>query len=164
MNLSRLAFQPRSTIQGLIAFALLVLCSLVPWSAQSQASWPNKTIRFIVPYAPGGLPDTVARIVAQGLQEHLGQPVVIENRPGGNGSIAATALATSKSDGYTFMVTDGSVVSINPHLYTKLTYNPSKDFVPVSFLARAPLFLAANPKVPVSSFKEFIEYVKARPG
>jgi tripartite-type tricarboxylate transporter receptor subunit TctC len=116
-----------------------------------------------VPYAPGGLPDTVARIVAQGLQEHLGQPVVVENRPGGNGSIAATALATSKSDGYTFMVTDGSVVSINPHLYTKLTYNPSRDFLPVSYLARAPLFLAVNPNVPVSSFREFIEYVKARP-
>ena len=163
MNPSRLVSQPRSTLHGLIAAASLILCILMPWPTQSQASWPDKTVRFIVPYAPGGLPDTVARIVAQALQERLGQSVVVDNRPGGNGSIAATALATSKADGYTFMVTDGSVVSINPHLYTKLTYNPSKDFLPVSYLARAPLFLAVNPKVPVSSFKEFIEYVKARP-
>ena len=89
--------------------ALVVLCAM---PAQAQ-NYPAKPIHVLVPYAPGGLPDTVARIFAQGLQENLGQPVVIENRPGGNGSIAATALATSKSDGYTFMVTDGSVVSIS---------------------------------------------------
>ena len=163
MSLSSLMPQPRSARKGLLGVALLVLCSLMPWSAHSQAPYPNKAIRFIVPYAPGGLPDTVARIVAQALQERLGQSVVVENRSGANGSIAAAALATSSPDGYTFMVTDGSVLSINPHLYTKLSYNPSKDFLPVALLARAPLFLAAHPQVPASTLKEFIEYVKARP-
>lgn len=155
--------QPRARLRGVVAIASVVLLSFAPYAAQAQAAYPNKTIRFVVPYAPGGLPDTVARIFAQHMQEKLGQSVVVDNRAGANGTIAATALATSKADGYTFMVTDGSVLSINPHLYTKLNYDPGKDFLPVSYLARSPLFLAVGSKVPVSTLKEFVDYVKARP-
>jgi len=157
----------RPAIRRVIAFAALAATSfaatsLPGWTAQAQGPYPSKSVRFIVPYAPGGLPDTIARIVGQRLQERIGQPVVIDNRPGSNGSVAAGVIATAKPDGYTFMVTDGSMLSINPLLYTKLAYKP-KDFIPVALLARAPLFLAVHPKVPVSTMKEFIEYAKKNP-
>jgi tripartite-type tricarboxylate transporter receptor subunit TctC len=132
--------------------------------AQGQAPCPGQTIRFVVPYSAGGLPDTVARVVAQRLQERLGQSVVVENRPGANGSVAAASLAGAPGDGCILMVTDASIVSINPRLYAKLTYQPDRDFVPVALLARAPLFLSIHPKVPAATLKEFIAYAKARPG
>jgi tripartite-type tricarboxylate transporter receptor subunit TctC len=150
--------------------AATVVCALttafyfiMPRPAQSQAPYPSQPIKFVVPYPAGGLPDTVARIVARRLQERLGQPVVLENRPGANGGIAVAALANTPADGYTFMVSDGAILSINPQIYSKLAYNPA-DVEPVALLARAPLFLAVHSKVPVGTMKEFIEYVKARPG
>jgi tripartite-type tricarboxylate transporter receptor subunit TctC len=156
-----MALTRRDALQALAgAFAA---GTLAPKSATAQAAYPNKPIRWVVPYAPGGLPDTVARIVAQRLQEKLGQGVVIENRPGANGSVAASALATVAPDGYTFLVTDGSMLSINPLMYSKLTYDPAKDYQPIAAFGRAPLFLAAHPSVPVSSLKEFIDYAKAKP-
>lgn len=133
--------------------------------AHAQADYPNKPIKFIVPYAAGGFPDTVARIVAQRLGDKLGQAVVIDNRPGANGGVAAGVLAAAPADGYTFLVTDGSMMSINPLIYSKLTYNAKTDFVPVALLARAPLFLALNPaKMPPNTLAEFVEYVKSKPG
>ena len=105
---------------------------------------PIRGIRFIVPYAAGGLPDTVARIVAQQLQERIGQSVVVENRAGGGAAPAVSALMGAPADGYTFLVTDGSIVSTNPALFKQLTYNP-KDIVPLALLGRAPMFLAAHP-------------------
>jgi tripartite-type tricarboxylate transporter receptor subunit TctC len=132
--------------------------------ARAQAPYPSQTIKFIVPYAPGGLPDTVARIVGQRLTDRLGQPVVIENRAGGNGSLAAAALTGVPADGYTFLVTDGSMLSVNPLLFKQVTYDAKKDFVPVVMLARAPLFLATHPDLPVTNLQQFVAYVKARPG
>ena len=148
------------------SLALVALGAAVPLSAlaQAPAGYPNKSIRLVVPYAAGGFPDTVARIVAQRLQERVGQSVVVDNRPGANGGVAASALLSSPADGYSFLVTDGSMFSINPKLYTKLTYDPTKDFVPVAIVARASLFLAVHPKLPVSTFKEFVDYARARPG
>lgn len=135
------------------------------FAAQAQpAGYPNKPIRFVVPYAAGGLPDTVARIVAQRLGDRVGQSVIVDNRPGANGGVAAGVLASAPADGYQFLVTDGSMLSINPLIYSKLTYDPQKDFVPVALVARAPLFLAVHPKVPVNTLDEFIAYVRARPG
>jgi tripartite-type tricarboxylate transporter receptor subunit TctC len=151
--------------QSLCAFgALLAFSGVAPLTAGAQSGYPNQPIRFIVPYAAGGLPDVVARIVAQRLPERLGQPVIVENRPGGNGGIAASTVLSSPADGYTFLVTDGSMLSVNPLLFTSLTYDAKKDFEPVALLARAPLFLASHPSIPVKSLKEFIEYVKANPG
>ena len=138
--------------------------ALYAWSAQAQAPYPNKPVRFIVPYSPGGLPDTVARVVGQALQERIGQTVVVENRPGSNGNVAAGVITNSPADGYTFMVTDGSMFSINPLLYRDLTYDRDKDFQPVTMVAQAPLFLAVRPKVPVSTLNEFIAHAKANPG
>jgi tripartite-type tricarboxylate transporter receptor subunit TctC len=148
------------------ALTLALACAAWPSvaPAQAPAGYPNKSIRFVVPYAPGGLPDTVARIVAQRLQEKVGQSVVIENKPGANGAVAAAAISQGPADGYTFLVTDGSMFSINPKIYAKLDYNPTKDFIPVALIARAPLFLAAVPALPASSLKDFVAYAKANPG
>lgn len=137
---------------------------VLPGLAGAQSAYPNKTIRFVVPNPAGGLPDTVSRIFAQRLGERLGQPVVVDNKPGANGVVAAQNLASSPADGYTFLVTDGSMFSVNPAIYKNLSYDYKRDFVPVSLAAKAPLFLAVHPKVPVGTLQEFIAYVKARPG
>lgn len=140
---------------GALAFPLL---------AHAQGAYPTRPIKFVVPYSAGGLPDTVARIFAQRLGDRLGQAVVVENRPGANGVVAAQALSTAPKDGYTFLVTDGSMFSINPVIYKNLTYDYKRDFMPVSLAARAPLYLAANAKVPVNSLQEFIALAKVKPG
>jgi len=145
-----------------LAFAF-ALAALLPAPIHAQAPYPSQGIKLIVPYAAGGLPDTVARIVGQRLQERIGQSVVVENRPGGAGSVAVGALVSALTDGYTLMITDGSTVSVNPLLFKQLSYG-AKDLAPVALLARAPLFLAVHPDVPVNSLKEFLDYVKARPG
>ena len=137
---------------------------MLPATLLAQAAYPNRAIKFVVPYSPGGLPDTVARIFAQRLGDRLGQSVVVDNRPGANGVVAAQALATAPKDGYTFLVTDGSMFSINPALYKNLGYDYKRDFLPVSLAARAPLYLAVHPKVPANSLQEFIALAKAKPG
>lgn len=157
---------PRSPHAAFIAALIAIVtlaCMLAPLPVYGQAAYPSQTIRLIVPYAPGGFPDTVARVVGKRMQERMGPSVVIENRPGANGGIAAGALAASAPDGYTLMVTDGAIVSSVPQISSKLSYEP-KELAPVAFLARAPLFLAVHPKVTVGTFAEFIDYVKARPG
>ena len=143
------------------AIALAILSA--PFAAHAQSAYPNQSIRFIVPYAAGGLPGTVARITAQHLQERLGQSVVVENRAGGGAAAAMSALLGAPADGYTFVVTDGSLISTNPALFKQLTYNP-KEIVPVALLGGTPLFLAAHPDLPVSTFREFVDYVRAHPG
>jgi tripartite-type tricarboxylate transporter receptor subunit TctC len=147
-------------IRFLCAAALALVA--MPFAVHAQAPYPNQSIRFIVPFAPGGLPDTVARITAQHLQERVGQSVVVENRAGGGASAAATALLGAPADGYTFMVSDGSLVSSNAALFKQLAYNP-KDMIPVALLGQTPLFLAAHPDLPVSTLREFVDYVKERP-
>jgi tripartite-type tricarboxylate transporter receptor subunit TctC len=142
---------------------LAVLGAVVPAAGQGQAPPSGPAIKVIVPYAAGGLPDTVARVVGKRLQERMGHTVVIENRGGANGGIGMAALTGAPADGTTFVVSDGSMLSINPNLYTKLAYDP-KDVAPVALLAQAPLFLAVHPKVPVGTLREFVDYVKARPG
>ena len=151
---------PRRLI--LIGFSALAAAVLAPWPASSQA-YPSQTIKFIIPAPGGGLPDTVARIVGRKLQDRLGQAVVIENRPGGNGSISVAALLAAPADGHTFIVQDGSIYAINPHIYAKMTYK-ADDLVPTAMIAHAPLFLAVHAKVPVKTMREFIDYVRANPG
>nr|WP_272942827.1 tripartite tricarboxylate transporter substrate-binding protein [Cupriavidus basilensis] len=113
-----------------LALCKLCLCLTAAAFASTAAlastdSWPSKPIRLIVPYAPGGLPDTVARVLSQQLTQRLGKPFVVENRPGANGVVAAQALKTSPADGYTFLVTDGSMMTINPAIYKDLSLSPS---------------------------------------
>ena len=150
-------------LHPLRAAIVLALAAVLAPPVQAQSAYPSQGIRFIVPYAPGGLPDTVARITGQHLQERIGQSVVVENRAGGGAAAAVSALMGAPADGYTFIVTDGSIVSTNPALFKQLSYNP-KEIVPVALLGRTPLFLAAHPDLPVSTLREFVDYVKARPG
>ena len=112
-----MVLQRRVVMRG---FCLALGLVAIPAIAQAPAGYPNKSIRFVVPYAPGGLPDTVARVIAQRLQERLGQSIIVENRPGANGAVAAAAMSQTAADGYTFLVTDGSMFSINPKIYAKL--------------------------------------------
>ncbi|MDB5744018.1 MAG: hypothetical protein JWR68_2333 [Polaromonas sp.] len=149
---------------ALATAAVLSGSLFIPMLAHSQAAYPNRPIKFVVPYSAGGLPDTVARIFAQRLGDRLGQAVVVDNKPGANGVVAAQALSSAPKDGYTFLVTDGSMFSINPAIYKNLGYDYKRDFMPVSLAARAPLYLAANAKVPVSNLQEFIALAKAKPG
>src|SRR5258708_33800018 len=140
----------------------LALAAGLDGAASAQA-YPSRPVTVTVPYAPGGLPDTVARVIGRKLGEKWGQPVVIENRAGGNGVVAAQALAARRADGYTLMVTDGTMFSVNQYVYAKLPYDPVKDFSFISLIARAPLFLAVAPSVPASNFTEFVAMVKAKP-
>jgi tripartite-type tricarboxylate transporter receptor subunit TctC len=145
------------------ALAGLALLSAWITDAARAQTYPSRTIRIYVQAAPGGLPDTVGRIVAQRLQKRLNATMVVENHPGANGGVAAATLLQQPADGYTFLVSDGSIVSINPVLNGKIAYNPN-DLLPVVMLARAPLFLAAHPQVPVNTMQEFIAYARANPG
>ncbi len=154
---------PRRSL--LACAALLALSAFGSVSiVQAQSAYPNKPIKFVVPYAPGGLPDTFARIFAQRLGDRLGQSVVVDNKPGAGGVVAAQVLASSPKDGYTFMVTDGSMFSINPAIQKNLAYDYKRDFMPVSLGARASLYLAVHPKVPANTLQEFIALAKAKPG
>jgi tripartite-type tricarboxylate transporter receptor subunit TctC len=145
-----------------VRLAALTAAIVLPGWASAQ-QYPSQPIRIIVPNPAGGLPDTLSRIVGRRLQERIGQPVVIENRPGANAGIGSAALATSTPDGYTFLMTDGAVLSISPLIYLKLPYNP-KEMMPVSFVATAPIWLAANQNVPVTNMQEFVKYAKSNPG
>jgi len=156
--------QSTGRAMGRTLLAAVLLAAGLSGTVMAQGAFPSKQIRFIVPYAAGGYPDTVARIIGQHMQERIGQSVVVENRPGGNGGVAATVLSQSGADGYTLMVTDGSIMSANPLLISKLTYDPDKDFAPVALLTSAPLFLAVHPAVPVTSFQGFLDHVRANPG
>jgi len=144
-------------------FAAASLTCVLATPAFSQANYPSQTIRFVIPAGAGGLPDTVARILGKRLQEKIGQNVVVENRAGGNGAVSVGVLMSSPPDGYTFIVQDGSIYAINPHIYAKMAYSID-DLTPTVLIATAPLFLAAHSKLPVSTMKEFIDYAKANPG
>jgi tripartite-type tricarboxylate transporter receptor subunit TctC len=144
-----------------VALATLALISL---GVQAQA-YPSKTVKFIVPYAAGGLPDTVARVVAQRLTERLGQSVVVDNKPGGNGVVAYQALLqSSPQDGHAFIVSDGSMLSITPLVNKAAPYKVGVDLLPVSLIARSPLFVVAHPKTGVNTLQEFVTLVKRKPG
>jgi tripartite-type tricarboxylate transporter receptor subunit TctC len=144
-------------------FSLLAAALLFTASAAAQ-TFPTHPVKIIVPYSPGGLPDTVARVVGQALSEKWGQQVVVENKPGGNGLVAAPLITGAAPDGYTLLVTDGTMFSVNQYTYKQLPYDPVKDFTFISMAARAPLFLAVNPSLQVSTFEQFLALVKASPG
>jgi len=150
-------------VSSIFSVATLAACALTAATASAQP-FPNKPVKLVVPYPAGGFPDTVARVMAKALTEKWNQQVIIDNRPGGNGAVAAQTVKAAPADGYTLLVTDGSMFTINPALYSKLEYDPKRDFLPVSALAKAPLFLTAHPGVPANTFAEFVAYVKANPG
>ena len=140
------------------------LFAMLAVACAAHAQYPARAIKIVVPYAAGGLPDTMTRAVTPKLGESLGQPVVVENM-GGAGSISGvTEVARSQPDGYTLLVADVGQIAINPHLFSKLPYAPLKDLAPVSLIGTSPLYLVAHPSVPVNTLKELVAYAKANPG
>jgi tripartite-type tricarboxylate transporter receptor subunit TctC len=150
--------------RGVLAGALLCLAAAVAAPAAFAQSWPAKPIRVIVNFPPGGAADQLARGIGQPLSEALGQPVVIENRAGANGNIGGEVVAKSAADGYTLLMSSGGMVSVNPHIYPKMAFDPARDLVPVASAARVLVYLVAKPSVPADSIQDFIKYVKANPG
>jgi tripartite-type tricarboxylate transporter receptor subunit TctC len=135
------------------------------WAAPAHSqTYPNKPIHLIVPYAPGGVADIAARLVGAKLTEALGQQVVVENRTGGNGFIAVTAVMKAPADGYTLLVPTVGEITINPALFKDLPYNVQRDLVPVAMLSDTPIVLAANANSPFNSVAEMIAAAKAQPG
>ena len=149
------------SIRRILGAALVALAAAGP--AWPQAPYPNKPIRWIVPYTPGGITDSVTRLVAEKLGERLGQPVVIENRPGANSIVGADFVAKAPPDGYT-MLTVIAAHAANATLYAgKLNFDPVKSFEPISLVAVAPLILTVNKDFPVNDVKDLIAYAKAHP-
>ena len=148
-----------------IITALLFLPTLAVLSAASSAqNFPNKSIRFLVGFAPGGSTDIVARLIAQKMSENIGQQVVVDNRTGAGGIIAAEALSKSPPDGYTMFACTTGNFAIIPYLYKSVPYNADKDLVPVTQTGTLPYIVVVHPSLPVKNIKEFISFVKARPG
>lgn len=136
---------------------------LAPLAAAAQSWAPSQPIRVIVPYAPVGTSDIVARTMSERVRERLGQPFVIENRPGASTQIGTEAVARSKPDGHTVLVV-GNTVNINPSLYPKLPYDTLKDLEPVTYAVVTPHVLVVHASLPVKSLKDLLDYAKARPG
>lgn len=145
-----------------IVIFLIALALLAAGSVQA-ADYPNKPIRFVVPFPAGGYSDVLARIFSQKLSENLGQPIIIENRPGASGNIGAEVVARTEPDGYTFLVTSTNL-STNPSLFKKLPFDPLKSFTHVSLISESPLLVVVHPSTQVHSMKELIALLKAKPG
>ncbi len=144
-----------------LALASLMALTLPVALAQS---WPSKPIRLVVNFPPGGAADQIARAIGTPLAEALGQPVVVENRAGANGNLGGELVAKSPADGYTLLMSSGGMVSVNPHIYARMPFDPAKDLTPVAAAARVLVFLVAKPGLPVNTIEEFLAYVKANPG
>src|SRR5690348_3731775 len=132
-------------------------------SALAQQNYPTKPIRLVVGYSPGGGNDLIARIVSAKLQDKLGQPVVVDNKPGAQSIVAAEIVAKAPPDGYTLLVAPSGPMTINPAVFSKLPYDPLRDFAPVSLLAEFPLLMVVGADQPVKSVKELVEFGKANP-
>jgi tripartite-type tricarboxylate transporter receptor subunit TctC len=153
-----------SSLRRTVVCAAAAICALAALPALAQGTYPDKPIRLVVNFPPGGAADVIGRAVAQQLGESLKQQVVVENRPGANGNIGADAVAKSAADGYTMLLSSGGAMTVNPFLYPSMPFDPVKDLVPVASAARVLVFLMAHPSVPVADAKAFFAHVKANPG
>ena len=151
-------------MRRLFSLALALAMALSIAVAHAQTPWPTKPIRILVGYAAGGSTDVTARIIAQALSERLGQPVIIENRAGAGGNIAAEAAAKADPDGYTLLMTTSTSFGTNPSLYKSLPFNVQTDFSPITLTAFIPNLLVVNPSVAANNVADFIAYLKANPG
>ncbi len=147
-----------------LARTVFALVALVFAAAATAQNYPSKPIHIIVPFAAGGTSDILARFIGPKLTEAWGQAVIVENRTGANGNVAAEYVARSAADGYTVMLGDIGALSIAPSVYPTLPFDPVKDFSPVIMVSYSPHILAVHPSVPVANVKELIAYAKARPG
>src|SRR6266581_5894882 len=151
--------------------AALLLAALIATGASGQTAstgsaqtYPSRPVRLIVPFPPGGSTDILSRALGQKLAEGLGQPVLIDNRPGAGGSIGSEAAAKAAPDGYTLVMGQLGPLAVSPAIYKNLPYDPVKSFAPVSLMAMVPSVLVVNPQVPAASAAELIAYARANPG
>lgn len=152
-------FLRRRLVLGAVVTAALVAAS--PFASAQQ--WPDKPIRIVVGFAPGGFTDVLARLIGQKLTERLGQPVVVENKAGAAGTLGADLVAKAKPDGYTLLLAHSNSNSVAPALYPKLPYDVVRDFTPIVLVANTPLLLTVNPNVPAKNVNEFIALAKSKP-
>jgi len=144
--------------------AAAALAALLPATTAAQPAYPDHAIRLIVPFPPGGPADALARIAGEEITRALAQPVVVENKPGAGGNIGMELGAKAPADGYTITLAPTGNLTVSPHLYAKLPYDPAKDYAPITVLAAVPNILIVHPSVPAHSLKELIALAKARPG
>ncbi len=156
------AFKTRRTIMSAALGALMA--AALPASAQQSANFPSKPITFVVPFAAGSATDLIARALGQAVSQSTGQSVIVENKGGASGIIAAQAAARAPADGYTVLITTNTTHAANEHLYKKLPYNPVKDFVPLTGLGKGGQVLVVNASAPFNSVQELLEHAKKNPG
>lgn len=149
----------RRTLMAFAAAAPLALAA-----APAAAAYPDRPIKLVVPYTPGGVTDALARVLAKGLSDRVGQPVVVENRGGGGANIGADAVAKAAPDGYTLLMGSAATHAINSSLYKSLSYDHIRDFAPITQVAQVPNILVVHPSVPAKDVRELIAYAKANPG
>jgi tripartite-type tricarboxylate transporter receptor subunit TctC len=147
-------------LKNLLACATLALAAALP----AHAAWPDRPITLIVPWAPGGSTDILARLLADHLGRSLGQPVIVDNKPGASGNIGSNMVAKAKADGYTLLIGSMSTHAMNHALYAQMPFHPVDDFQPIALVAYVTNTLVSNPSVPASNVKELIAYAKANPG
>ena len=147
-----------------LAAASLFALGAAALPASAQTAWPDKPIRIVVGFAPGGFTDVLARLLGQKLTERLGQSVIVENKPGAAGTIGADQVAKAKPDGYTLLLAHSNSNSVAPSLYPRLPYDVLKDFTPIIPVANTPLLLTVNEKVPAKDVKEFVALARSKPG
>jgi len=150
-------------MKSLLATAALAL-GLGPYGIAHAQDWPRQPIKIVANFAPGGAADQLARVISAPLHEALGQPVLVENRGGAGGNLGGDFVVKSPADGYTFLMSSGGMVSINPHIYAKMPFDPAKDLVPVASVARVPFYLVVRADSPVKDFKGLVADLKANPG
>ena len=151
-------------LRQLCRLFVVLLAGLLPAISGAADAWPTKSVKIIVPFNAGGATDVVARLLAQKLSEAWGQGVVVENRAGAGGNIGADVVAKSPPDGYTLLMTSGSIVTANPFMYKTMTFDPAKDLVAITNVASGPQVIAVNKNVPFKTLGELIAYAKKNPG
>lgn len=152
----------RAVAAAIVAGSTLALMG-VSHQAVAQSAYPNKPVKIVVPFVAGGTTDIVARLLAQRLSQLWNQSVVVDNRGGAGGNIGADAVAKSPADGYTILMTSGSIVTVNPHIYKKMPFDAKKDLIPVTNVASGPQLLVVANSVPAKNLKEFIALAKSQP-
>jgi tripartite-type tricarboxylate transporter receptor subunit TctC len=160
MNLNTRRSSRRPFLRGLLPTLLALLAT----TSMAQSAFPNKPVKLIVPFPPGGGNDVIARVIGQKLSDRWGQPVVIDNRAGANGIVGLQALMQAPADGYTLAVGAAGPLAVNPSLYARLPYDPVKDFAAVTNLVNYPLLLVVHPSVPARTTRDVVALAKAKPG
>lgn len=147
-----------------IRYALLAAGALVSLSAQAQQAWPEREVKFVVPFAGGSTSDILARAVAEHVSSVIGKPVVVDNQGGAGGNIGAAAVAKAQPDGYTILFATTGPAATNKLMYKNLTFDPQRDLDPIVLIGKSPVIITANPNVPAKTLKELSDYLKANPG